>query len=225
MSEQRLRGFVREQLEAPPLPLALQRQIITQAMQPPRRQGWQRLFPPVALRDYVLGMATAALFVLAAYTILPELASDGDLQRFVHEASLAYSTYTNHRMPLEVVSTDDSAVKQWLNTRMGNSVNLPGIADKATQLVGGRLCRLVDKKSAAVMYQRNGVPLLLFAFHGDRLSFPHKANGYSTGDPFHIRQVSGRPVAMWQHNGVVYSMVGDLNRDDLVRVVETMTYR
>lgn len=224
--EQRMRSFVRDQLEAAPLPEALQRQMILRAMQPPQRRGWQSYIPSsVVIRDYVLGMATAALFVLAVYGILPELSSDGDMQQFVREASLAYSTYTSHDMPLDVVSTDASAVKQWLNTRMGNSINFPGITDSATRLVGGRLCRLIDKKSAAVMYQRNGVPLLLFAFRGDRLAFPHKANGQTDSEAFHIRQVAGRPVAMWQHDGVVYSMVGDLHRDDLKQIVSTVNYR
>lgn len=224
-AEQRVRGFVRERLEATPLPVALQRQIIVQATQRPTRRGWQAYLPMVGIRGYVLGMATAALCAFAAYGIWPEFASDGDVQKFVRDASLAYSTYTNHHMPLEVVSTDDSTVKRWLNASMENRIKLPGIADAATQIVGGRLCRLVDKKSAAVMYRRNGVPLLLFAFHGDRLSLQHKANGPNEREPLHIRQVSGRPVAMWQHDGVVYSMVGDVARDDLMRLIQTMTYR
>lgn len=222
--ERRLRGFVREQLEVAPLSSDLQRQMIQRAMQRPRSSGWQAYFPTGGVRDYVLGMATAALFVMAAYGLLPHFATDDDMQTFVREASLSYATYTNQQMPLEVVSTDKATVTQWLNTRMENRIKLPGIADAATQLVGGRLCRLVDKKSVAVMYTRNGVPLLLFAFHGDRLAIPNKTKGQNEAEGVHIRQASGRPVAMWQHDGVVYSMVGNLHREDLKRVVASVNY-
>jgi len=119
-------------------------------------------------------------------------------------------------MPLEVVSADDTAVTQWLNTHMGNHIKLPCITDTATQLLGGRVCRILDRKSAALMYQRRGVPIMLFAFHGEHMSLPTQKMP---------RYVSGRPVVMWQRDGVVYSIVGDIQSDDLMKVAATVNYR
>jgi anti-sigma factor RsiW len=219
--ERRLRMFVRQHLEAPPLPDAIKHTLLRRAMQAERRRGWRAYMPgTVRLRDLALGMAMAAILVFVVYGTSPT-PPDSDVQRFASEASLAYGTYTSQHMPMEVVSADDSAVAQWINTRMGYHIKVPCITDTAAHLVGGRLCRLWDRKSAALMYQRDGVPILVFAFRGDHISLPTQKSGKT----MQVRHVSGRPVAVWQRDGVVYSMVGDLHRDDLERVASTVDYR
>jgi anti-sigma factor RsiW len=216
-SERHLRMFVRQFLDVPPPPEEIKRAMILRAMQDERRCGWRAYLPvPVRLRDFAMGMATAAILALAVYGILPDLWSDPDIQKVMYEASLAYGTHTTQHMPLEVVSADATAVTQWLNTHMGNHIKLPGITDTAAQLLGGRVCRILDRKSAALVYQRRGVPIMLFAFHGDRMSLPTQKRP---------RYVSGRPVVMWQRDGVVYSIVGDMHSDDLMKVAATVNYR
>ena len=220
-TERRLRTFVRQHLDTRPLPDEIKHAMLLRVMQAERQRGWRAYLPvPVRLCDFTMGMAIAAVLVFVVYGPFPTL-SDNDVQRFASEASLAYGTYTSQHMPLEVVSADDSAVAQWINTRMGYHIKMPCITDTATQLVGGRLCRLWDRKSAALMYQRHGVPILVFAFRGDHISLPTQKSGQAV----HVRHISGRPVAVWQRDGVVYSMVGDLHRDDLVRVASTVNYR
>ena len=220
-TERRLRTFVREHLDTHPLPDEIKHTMLQHVMQAARRRGWREYLPvPVRLRDFTMGMAMAAILVFAVYGPVPPLA-DNDVQRFAREASLAYGTYTSQHMPLEVVSADDSAVARWINTRMGYHLKMPCITDTATYLIGGRLCRLWDRKSAALMYQRHGVPILVFAFRGDHISLPTQKGGKT----MHVRHISGRPVAVWQRDGVVYSMVGDLHRDDLEHVASTVNYR
>src|SRR5215471_5400982 len=216
-SERRLRMCVRQFLDVPPPPEEIKRTIILRAMQDERRCGWREyLSAPARLRDFAMGMATAAVLGLVVYSILPNLWSDRDIQSVIREASLAYGTHIGQHMPLEVVSADDTAVTQWLNAHMGNHIKIPCITDTATQLLGGRVCRILDQKSAALVYQRRGVPIMLFAFQGDRMSLPPQKRPW---------YVSGRPVVTWQHDGVVYSMVGDMHSDDLMQIAATVNYR
>jgi anti-sigma factor RsiW len=223
-SERRLRMFVRQFLDVPPPPDELKRAMILRAMQDERRCGWRAYLPGSArLGDFALGMATAAILVLAVSGILPNLWSDPDIQKVVREASMAYSTYVEQHMPLEVVSADASAVTKWFNAHMGHHFKLPCITDASTQLLGGRVCRILDRKSAAMMYQRDGADIVLFAFRGDDMSLP--AQKSAGPNDVHIRNASGRPVAMWQHDGVVYSMVGNVRSDDLKQMVTTISYR
>jgi len=223
-SERRLRMFVRQFLDVPPPPEELKRAIILRAMQDERRCGWWAyLSVSVCLRDFAMGMATAAILGLGVYGILPALWSDPDIQKVVREASLAYDTYVEQHMPLEVVSADASAVTKWFNTHMGRPFKMPCITDASTQLLGGRVCRILDRKSAALMYQRGGVDIVLFAFRGDHMSLPSQQR--AVPHDVHIRNASGRPVAMWQRDGVVYSMVGDVHRDDLEQMAKTVSYR
>jgi anti-sigma factor RsiW len=222
-SERRLRMFVRQFLDVPPPPEELKRAMILRAMQAERQCGWRAYLPgPARLRDFAMGMA-AAILVLVVSGILPDLWSDPDIQKVVREASLAYGTYVEQHMPLEVVSADASAVTKWFSTHMGHHFKMPCITDASTQLLGGRVCRILDRKSAALMYQRGGVDIVLFAFRGDHMSLPAQKN--AVPNDVHIRNASGRPVAMWQHDGVVYSMVGDVHGDDLKQMAKTISYR
>lgn len=216
-SERRLRMFVRQFLDVPPPPEEVKQAMILRAMQDDRQGWWQTYLPvPMRLRDFAIGMATAAILSLVVYGIMPDLWPDRDIQKVVQEASLAYGTHVEQHMPLEVVSADDIKVTQWLNAHMGKHIKMPCITDTATQLLGGRVCRILDRKSAALVYQHRGVPLMLFAFQGDHMSLPSRQMP---------RYVSGRPVVMWQRNGVVYSMVGDMHSEDLMKVAATINYR
>jgi anti-sigma factor (TIGR02949 family) len=182
-AEQTLRQFLRQHTATPPLPEALKRRIVHQAMQPePAVRPWRWLLNAVHLRDFAIGMATAA-------------------------------------------SPDDKIVTQWLNTRMGYRLKMPCITDAATKLLGGRLCRLLDRKSATLAYQRNGVDLLLFAFKGAQFTLPKKYRVQAKDHAFYIQNIAGRPVAMWQQEGITYSIVGDMDQDDLLQVASTIHYR
>jgi anti-sigma factor RsiW len=162
-----------------------------------------------------MGAAAAiALFVFGP------LAPGEDLvQQFAREARLAYRTYTGQNMPLDVYAQDDSQMQEWFNKQMGYPVSLRGMVDGTTQLLGGRLCRLADRKSVALKYNRKGVDLFLFAFQGDQLPLPKKGT-------FHVQHVAGRPpVAMWHRAGITYSLVGDLDRDDFLHMASTVSSR
>lgn len=225
--ERRLRHLVRESLQPPDLPEDLKRSMILRAVQAEHPPRWRAYLPmPSNWRDFAIGGVTMALFVLALSGWLPDFASDRELQQVVRETSLAYGTYTTQHMPLEVVSADDTAVTQWMSHRMGFPIKMPCMTDSATQLLGGRVCRIGDRKSAAIIYQRHGIPIVLFAFRGDHMSLPVSQSPALPGhQPIQIRHVSGRPVAMWQKDGVVYSMVGDVPRDDLMQVASSLNYR
>jgi anti-sigma factor RsiW len=125
-SERRLRMFVRQFLDVPPPPEEIKRAIILRAMQDERRCGWWASWSiPMCLRDFAMGMATAAILALGVYGIFPDIWSDPDIQKVVRESSLAYGTYVEQHMPLEVVSADASAVTKWFNTHMGHHFKMP----------------------------------------------------------------------------------------------------
>jgi anti-sigma factor (TIGR02949 family) len=226
-AEQTLRQFLRQHTATPPLPEALKRRIVHQAIQPePAVSPWRWLLNVVHLRDFAIGMATAAAVLLLLFgPFFPSSEGDDMMQKFARETSMAYDTHTTQRMPLEMVSPDDKIVTQWLNTRMGYRLKMPCITDAATKLLGGRLCRLLDRKSATLAYQRNGVDLLLFAFKGAQFTLPKKYRVQAKDHAFYIQNVAGRPVAMWQQEGITYSIVGDMDQDDLLQVASTIHYR
>lgn len=225
-AEHTLRSLLRQQMTTPPLPEAVKQRIVRQAIQTPGSQRWWRWGIALYVRDVTIGVAAAAAVLLLVLRLF-SLSSSGDdmVQKFAQEASVTYGTYRSQHIPPEVASTDDKMVTQWFNNRMGYPLKIPCITDQATKLLGGRICRLLDRKSATMIYQRNGVEILLFAFKGQQMPMPERYKVHAKGHVFYVQSVAGRPVAMWQHGGITYSMVGDLDREALVQVATTIDYR
>lgn len=222
------RAFLREQLVAPPLSEQAKRRIIRRAVAPSTtRRRFQLPHQLLShVRDFTVGAAVAAavmVLVFGAFSVWPT--ANDITQEMMRDASMAYGAYRGKEVPMEVVSTDDRQVTQWFNTRMGYELPRFCINDQSTQLVGGRLCRLLNRKSAALKYQRNGSEFLVFAFKDDNLSLPIKQTVQTKAGAMHIRQIDGRLVAVWQRNGITYSMVGDVDRDSLLNVAATVDYR
>jgi anti-sigma factor RsiW len=225
-AERTLRSFLRQHGRVAPLPEELKRHIVRQAMQPATGPYWRGRMGVIRhVRDFVMGVAAAAVLLLAFGYLLNASSGDDMTQKFVQEASTTYGTYKTQYMPPEVESTDDTVVTQWLNSRMGYQLKVPCITDTATQLLGGRLCRLFDRKSAALLYKRNGIDILLFAFKGGPLFLSEKHAVRTKDQTFYIQSVGGRPVAMWQRGEIIYSIVGDLPRDELLQLAATVNYR
>jgi anti-sigma factor RsiW len=227
-AERTLRVFIRQHAAPLPVPEELKQRIVRQAMQAPQQPWWRWGVSAGLLahgRDFVMGVAAAVVLLLVFSAIFVTSQGEDITQKFLKEASMTYGTYKTQRMPPEVVSADDTVVAQWINNHMGNQMKVPCITDTATKLQGGRLCRLVDRKSAALMYERHGVDLLLFAFKGEPLSLPDKQMKRIKDQVFYLQKVGGRSVAMWQHGGITYSIVGDLAPDELLQVATTINYR
>ena len=238
-AERAFRRFVREQASEPPLPDAFRVQLIRRAMDgaggaaapQPAMTWWTRLAEWIQPKDFALGMAFAAVLLLLFLGPLSLRSKGGDAtgqfhaDRFLQEATMAYRANQREPMPLEVAASDDRAVADWFRRRLTYSFKVPCITDGATKLMGGRLCRLLDRPSATFVYKRNGKDVLLFAFRGDDVSLPAKNRIRIRNQELYVHDVSGRPVAAWQQGGIVYSMVGDLNRADLLKIAQTMEYR
>ena len=226
-AERLWRATVRHQAMTPALPEDMKRRIIHQAMHAsPRQPWWQRWRVGSHVRDFTVGVATAAAVLFLVFGWGLSIAPRDDMaQQFVREASMTYTTYRTQPMPPEVESTDDQVVTQWFNRRMGYAFKVPCITDQATKLVGGRLCRLRDRATATLIYHRNGVDLLLFAFKGEEIALPSNRMVRTKKRVFYVDHSAGRPVAMWQHGGFMYSIVGDMRLADLLQVAETIDYR
>jgi anti-sigma factor RsiW len=233
------RRVVHEQAYEAPLPDTIKLQLIRRAIDgttvgvvtaESSASWWARLSTWIHPKDFALGMASAAVILLLFSPFSWWLTTDDTTgnfhaDRFLQDASMAYRANQRQPMPLEVSASDDKALAEWFSHRLTYSFKVPCITDNATKLMGGRLCRLLDRPSATFVYKRNGKDVMLFAFRGDGLSLPAKNRIRVQDQDLYFHDVSGHPVAAWQHGGIVYSMVGDLNRDDILKIAKTMYYR
>ena len=126
--------------------------------------------------------------------------------------------------PPEIRALGSTApIVEFLRTNLDQRVQVPqfGVGRGRARLVGARLDSLSNREAAYIMYDQRGARISLFAIPCGR-SVPNMAN-------FQPRSVKGRRVMVgnhrgysmvtWDHGGVLYSMVSDVDTEELVQLV------
>jgi len=130
----------------------------------------------------------------------------GRLENWViasHVRSLQVSHLT------DVVSSDRHTVKPWFRDKLDFSPQVPDLSAEGFPLSGGRLDYLDERPVAALVYQRGKHALNVFTWpageNGDKPVLDFSRQG------FHLR--------VWQHSGMNYWAISDLNDEDLDQFV------
>ena len=126
--------------------------------------------------------------------------------------------------PPEVRALGSTApIREFLRENLDHRIVVPQFtrAPGQVRLVGARLDNLSNRDAAFLMYDQRGARISLFAIPCGR-SVPNMSN-------FRARAVDGRRVMVgrhrgysmvtWGQGGVLYSMVSDVDSEELVRLV------
>jgi anti-sigma factor RsiW len=62
--------------------------------------------------------------------------------------------------PCEIESSDPSAVREWIEARLGYAVEVP--APEGIELIGARACTVGGEATAALLYRDDGAPMTVF---------------------------------------------------------------
>lgn len=73
---------------------------------------------------------------------------------------------------LEIASADPTTISEWFHERVPFPVQIPRLHEG--RLLGGRLCTLLGRKAALVLFERGGKRLSLFTFAADTVSVEEK---------------------------------------------------
>ncbi|MFQ6045386.1 MAG: hypothetical protein ACE5PT_03370 [Gemmatimonadales bacterium] len=157
-----------------------------------------------------LGLGAAGLAAAAALLVLLVGPSDrgSDMAReLVAQTQAMLGEATGH------TSSDLGETEFWLQSQVQYPVELPAIS--GAYLVGGRVARMGDTRTAAAVYLLHGKPLAYFA-----LPSP-EALGKGVGtDRVEAVSRNGYEVAMWVEPGGARAVVASMPRDHVVGVAE-----
>lgn len=165
-------------------------------------------------RPWAAFAATAAGIVLA---FAAGLAAVGVWEPSDADYRLAEQVAAGHVRSLQAdhltdqPSSDRHVVKPWFQDKLSFSPQVPDLAADGFPLAGGRLDYITDRPVAAIVYHRSLHTINLFTWPATDDADRPVRSLHRQG--FHLRQ--------WQHAGMTYWAVSDLNPqelDDFVRL-------
>ena len=204
-TQQAFRQFLRESFSEEEAPAHL-REAISVSIRAPSDQR-------LALSPRSLIGLAAALFVTF---MIPGLLQKNLVDdTFSYESSIpvieASVDWHRRSLPVEVTGPDANTVSQWFHDKVDFPVNLPEFhTAHASNVLGGRLTHLNNQNAAHIVYDVEGskVSVIMFANNGD-LQLPRRKQEL-VGEDYFRGTSSGYNVALFDNNGVTYSITTDL---------------
>ncbi len=170
------------------------------------------------LRRVVAPVPLAALAACAAGALVV-FASHGRPDPLVEESVRKHT----RDLPLEVTAAamGPESVAGWFAGKLDFNAAPPQFRGADVRMVGARLSNIQDRPAAYVRYDLPRGHLGLFILDDPDRRFGEVGRVVQVG-PSTVRLINARGfnVAVWRRNEIVYSLVSDLDEDDLARLVQ-----
>jgi anti-sigma factor RsiW len=183
---------------------------IAAALEREARPWWRRALAPLPVA------ALAASIAAVALVLLPR----GGQDPLVEEAVRRHV----RDLPLEVTaaSVGPESVPAWFAGKLDFNPRPPRFHANEVRLVGARLSHISDRPAAYMRYQLPRGHVGLFIVDDPDHRFGESGRVVRIG-PEIVRLVNARGynLAVWRHDQIVYSLVGDLDEEQLAHLVES----
>jgi anti-sigma factor RsiW len=125
-------------------------------------------------------------------------------QRIVGDAISAHLRAVQGQYLVDVVSTDEQAMKPWFNGRLDRAPPVIDLRSQGCTLVGGRIDYVNGAPVAAIVYQRGDHVINLF------VSQAVKSGGGGT-----VERVEGLSIWRWAQSDLGFVAVSDVSGEEL----------
>jgi anti-sigma factor RsiW len=129
-------------------------------------------------------------------------------------------------LPLDYAASDVSSAQQWLSGRLDFGVRLPRFA-RGTRLQGVRLSSLHSRQAAVVTYtlpQDDGRRVSLLIVDDPEPKLAGNARRIADREVW-MSRARGFNVASWRNDEIVYSLISDLDEQDVLALVQSAEMR
>ncbi|MBI1807802.1 MAG: hypothetical protein HYR76_12200 [Ignavibacteria bacterium] len=116
--------------------------------------------------------------------------------------------------PYDVQTSDKTELEQWFSKRVDFAVNIPIIQN--AELLGGRLCYLLKRRVAFIVFEKETKPLSAYILDGEGidLSSLHQLSS-SHGKTFYWDNENGYNAILWKSGGLIYALVSSIDCAEL----------
>lgn len=220
--EEVLRSFVKKRLARHGVPAHVREQILVQIGEARAHHGRERASALQGTRV----RAAVALAVVVIIVLLVGIVGYQSLD-VDHQEKVSAELIDDHlRFKLGASALESSQVEQveaWFSGKVDFPVQAPRF--EQTELLGGRLCYLFGKKGAMLFYRKDGAVLAFYVLDGTDLDMGRLERPESGDHGFAYGVGKGHNLVLWKDRGLVYALVSDLRKDELVRLAANVSIR
>ena len=158
-----------------------------------------------AFLNWVAVAAAIVFAVLLTWRVLPTLRNRSQANLIAEEviASHIRSLQLNHLTDVE--SNDQHNVKPWFNGKLDFSPPVRDLSPEGFALIGGRMDYVDHRDVAALVYQRRKHLINVFVW-------PDESRAVKAPE---AKSIQGYNMVFWEHNGMYFCAVSDLNTNEL----------
>lgn len=126
-----------------------------------------------------------------------------------------FSTYRDSGRSLDIASRDPDIIRSWFASRL--TFEAPKLKAKVAgfDLVGGRLCWLLERRLGAFAYQRGEQSLALYVMTAHDIALPSSTYDPELGISLSTHEVDGMRTMIWRMGEIVYTVVSDIPKQDM----------
>jgi anti-sigma factor RsiW len=182
-----------------------------------RRSSWRTWLSPLRLGLVAAGCTALLLAAVLLRPAPPPARAAAD--PLVEDAVRKHS----RDLPLEVTAAavGPESVAGWFNGKLDFNAAPPRFRHNEVRLVGARLSHILDRPAAYVRYDLPRGQAGLFILDDPQRRFAATGRVMHVGPgTVRIANARGFNVAVWRRNEIVYSLVSNLDEQDLARLVE-----
>jgi len=126
-----------------------------------------------------------------------------------------FSTYRDSGRSLDIASRDPEIIRNWFTSRL--TFEAPRLKAQVAgfDLVGGRLCWLLERRLSAFAYQRKDQSLSLYVMTAHDLTVPKGTFDPELGISLSSHEIDGFRTMIWRTGDLVYTVVSDISKQDM----------
>lgn len=221
--EEALRSFVKKRLARPVVPAHVRERILVEIGEAQAQQDHERASAFLKGKRFRAAVGMALVVVIA---VLVGIVGYQTLDVDPQERVLAELIDDHLRFKLGASVIDSSQVEQveaWFSGKVDYPVQAPRF--EQAELVGGRLCYVFGKKGAMLFYRKDGAVLAFYILDGTNLNMDRLEQHQSGDHGFAYGVGKGHNLIFWKDRGLVYALVSDLHKDELMRLASNVSSR
>lgn len=179
---------------------------------------WARAFQKPSAIAVAAGVVGAAVWFLAGGLSHPVFPAHSMIEDGVALHARA--------LPLDFTASDPRSAQQWLEGKLDFGVRLPRFA-QGPRLQGVRLGSVHQRQAAVVTYylpQGDGRRVSLLIVDDPEPQLPGAARRIANREVW-LSRARGFNVASWRNDEIVYSLISDLDEQDVLALVQAAEMR